>query len=188
MRVSLLACFAIGTGCAAARTDRVCTPITSWAAPAYRCTGTEVVAAAPEPAPEPAPAEPAKPRVAVDGDQINLGDKIQFETDSAVLLPESEKLLDEVAATIKDHPEFAKIEIDGHTDARASDSYNQKLSTQRAEAVRAYLIKQGIEGDRLTARGFGESKPIADNKSDDGMFQNRRVELKIVARKPVASN
>jgi len=176
MRASMMF-FALVAGCAGAQSGRVCTPITSWAAPAYRCEATQMVAVA-------QPEEPVKRGIEVDGDQILIGNRVQFETDSAVLLPESETVLDEVATTIQGHPEITQIQVEGHTDARASDSYNMKLSSQRAESVRTYLVGKGIEASRLTARGFGETKPVADNDSDSGMLQNRRVELRIMGRKP----
>jgi outer membrane protein OmpA-like peptidoglycan-associated protein len=69
------------------------------------------------------------------------------------------------------------IEVAGHTDSRGSDAYNIKLSQRRAEAVRDYLISKGIAADRLSAKGYGESQPVADNATDEGRFKNRRVEL-----------
>jgi outer membrane protein OmpA-like peptidoglycan-associated protein len=69
------------------------------------------------------------------------------------------------------------IEVAGHTDSKGSDAYNMKLSQQRAEAVRNFLISRGVAADRLTAKGYGESQPVADNATEEGRFQNRRVEL-----------
>jgi OOP family OmpA-OmpF porin len=190
MRSSLLACLAIGlagAGCAAAQEGRVCNPILSWAAPAYECSGgAPPPAAEPEPEPvaepEPAPPPPEPERVVVKDEKIEINEKVQFETNSAVLKKESESLLDEVAKAMKDHPEIKRVRVEGHTDSRASDKYNKRLSKKRAEAVREYLVAQGIAGKRLTARGYGEEKPIADNETDDGMYQNRRVEFTIVER------
>jgi OOP family OmpA-OmpF porin len=71
-----------------------------------------------------------------------------------------------------------KVEIQGHTDSRGSLALNERLSQQRAEAVRDYLIGQGIAAERLTARGYGPHNPIASNETADGRAQNRRVELK----------
>jgi OOP family OmpA-OmpF porin len=73
-----------------------------------------------------------------------------------------------------------KIEVEGHTDSRGDDGYNKQLSQRRAEAVVAYLVKQGIDKARLTGRGFGEDRPIADNATEDGRAQNRRVVFAIL--------
>jgi OmpA-OmpF porin, OOP family len=175
-------------GCAAAGTDRVCSPILSWSSPAWECTRSALAPVAePEPAPEPAaeppPPEPPPERVVVKDEKIEINEKVQFETNSAVLKKESESLLDEVARALSDHPEIKKVRVEGHTDSRASDRYNKRLSRKRAEAVKDYLVGKGIAARRLTARGYGEEKPIADNDTDDGRYQNRRVEFTILERK-----
>jgi len=121
-----------------------------------------------EPAPAPA-IEPAAPR------KLTL-EGVNFDNDSAKLRPESIAILDNAAATLKEWGEV-KVEVAGHTDSVNSDAYNLRLSQRRAEAVRAYLIKQGVAADRLTAKGYGEANPVADNKTADGRYQNRRVEL-----------
>ena len=187
MRSSLIAIAALSiTGCATADTGRVCQPLLSWASPAYRCTGT-APAPAPEPEPEaeaPPPEEPPPPeeKVKVEQDTIEISEKVQFETDSAILKPESEKLLDEVAKAMSDNPDITKVEIQGHTDSRASDSYNRRLSRERALSVRSYLISKGIQGGRLTAKGYGEEQPVAENDTEEGRYQNRRVVFKILKR------
>jgi OOP family OmpA-OmpF porin len=120
--------------------------------------------------PEPAPvAEPAPVR------KLTL-EGVNFATDSARLHPESMAILDHVAATLKEWGEI-KVEVAGHTDSINSDAYNRTLSQRRAEAVRAYLIKRGVAADRLTAKGYGESMPVADNRTAAGRARNRRVEL-----------
>ncbi len=175
-------------GCAAAQTDRVCTPILSWASPAWECTGSAPAAepepepAPPEPAAEPPPPEPPPERVVVKEEKIEINEKVQFETGSAVLKKESESLLDEVAKALSDHPEIKKVRVEGHTDSRAGDKYNKRLSKRRADSVKAYLVSKGIAGRRLNARGYGEEKPIADNGTEEGRFQNRRVEFTILER------
>lgn len=121
-----------------------------------------------EPAPAPA-TEPAAPR------KLTL-EGVNFDNDSAKLRPESIAILDNAAATLKEWGEV-KVEVAGHTDSVHSDAYNLRLSQRRAEAVRAYLIKQGVAADRLTAKGYGEASPVADNKTADGRYKNRRVEL-----------
>jgi OOP family OmpA-OmpF porin len=82
-----------------------------------------------------------------------------------------------VAASLKTLPDV-KVEVAGHCDWIGSEAYNQKLSIQRAEAVRDYLIKNGVKAESLTFIGYGETKPLADNKTDEGRALNRRVELR----------
>ena len=174
------------TACATAAQKQQCFPIASWSSPAFNCPAGEPPpkpapepVAAPEPTPEP---EPEPPKVEVKEESIDLKEKVQFETGSAVLLAQSQTLLDEVAKTMNDHPEIKKVRIDGHTDGEASRSYNQKLSQKRAKAVKDYLISKGVAAKRLDSKGWGEDKPIADNKTPEGREQNRRVEIKILKR------
>lgn len=101
---------------------------------------------------------------------------VNFDNDKATLLPQAQTTLDQAAATLKEWGDV-KVEVAGHTDSVASDAYNMKLSQRRADAVRDYLISKGIAASRLTAKGYGESKPIADNNTEAGRYQNRRVEL-----------
>jgi outer membrane protein OmpA-like peptidoglycan-associated protein len=82
---------------------------------------------------------------------------------------------------MQDNP-TVKIQIEGHTDNVGTASDNMKLSENRAKAVVSYLISKNISITRLTSKGFGATKPIADNKTDEGKAQNRRTELKVVAR------
>ncbi|MFO1468804.1 MAG: OmpA family protein [Steroidobacteraceae bacterium] len=102
---------------------------------------------------------------------------VNFETDSAVLLPSSSAVLDEAVATLKRYPELV-VEVDGHTDNRGTTKHNQVLSQKRAESVASYLKEHGVT-NTLSAKGFGKSQPIADNKTEEGRLQNRRVTLKI---------
>jgi outer membrane protein OmpA-like peptidoglycan-associated protein len=71
-----------------------------------------------------------------------------------------------------------KVEIAGHTDSANSDAYNLDLSQRRADAVMKYFVDHGVEADRMTAKGYGEAEPIADNATQAGRFKNRRVELR----------
>jgi OmpA-OmpF porin, OOP family len=105
---------------------------------------------------------------------------LNFATNSAEIEPAAAaRLTAEVVPVLQKNPNV-KIEIDGHTDSRGNDAYNQKLSERRAEAVRAYLASHGIEGSRLTARGFGETQPIAPNDTPENLRKNRRTELTAV--------
>ncbi|QWF69864.1 OmpA family protein [Methylomonas paludis] len=99
-----------------------------------------------------------------------------FKHDSAELTPESKLILDEVAASLNSYPEKNEIEVQGHTSSEGSDAYNLKLSQKRANSVVAYLKSKAVT-NKLTAKGFGESQPIADNKTEAGRSENRRVEL-----------
>ncbi len=136
------------------------------------------------PAPPP-PAEKKPKRVEVTEDRIEINDKILFDFDKASIKPESHGLLDEIIQVIKEHPHIKKISIEGHTDSDGTDEYNQKLSEQRARSVARYLTRGGIPADMLTSNGFGETRPIADNDSDEGKEKNRRVEFIITEQEEV---
>lgn len=133
------------------------------------CPLAAVTEAAPKPAPVPA-AEPAPlPRkLVLEG--------VNFDYDKATLRQEDLAIIDQNAEDLKKWGDV-DVEIAGHTDNRGSDKYNLHLSQHRAAAVRTYLISKGISADRLTAKGYGESQPVADNNTDEGRFKNRRVEL-----------
>ncbi len=101
---------------------------------------------------------------------------VQFDTNKAVVKPAYEKDIRELADAMTAHPEL-KIMIEGHTDSVGADKYNMNLSQKRADAIKNVLVKKyKIDPARLTAKGFGETKPIADNKTKAGRQQNRRVE------------
>lgn len=104
---------------------------------------------------------------------------LHFETAKSVILQDSYKQLDELVDYLKLKPNL-KIEIGGHTDSDGSDEQNLKLSQDRAEAVRLYLIKKGIAASRMVAKGYGESKPIAENQTSAGKALNRRTEINIL--------
>ncbi len=106
---------------------------------------------------------------------------IYFDFNSAVIKPESYPVLDDAARILKAKPNM-RVEIGGHTDSIGSDSYNMKLSYQRANAVRDYLIRyHNIDPSRLIAVGYGETRPIADNRTRAGRDLNRRIEFKILS-------
>jgi OOP family OmpA-OmpF porin len=87
-------------------------------------------------------------------------------------------VLDEAVATLKQEGAIAVV-AEGHTDAVGSDEYNQALSLRRANAVRDYLVAGGIDAARIQVEGYGESRPVASNDTDDGRAQNRRTELRV---------
>ncbi len=107
---------------------------------------------------------------------IRLPGSVLFDFDSAQVRPDAERTLDELAEVLKGYA-GRPARIEGHTDSVASDDYNQKLSERRADAVRAWLVAHGTERTRLATRGFGETKPIADNATAEGRQRNRRVEV-----------
>jgi OOP family OmpA-OmpF porin len=106
---------------------------------------------------------------------------ITFDFNSAVIKPVSYPVLDDAARVFKAKPTM-RVEISGHTDSIGSDSYNMKLSNQRANAVREYFIRyHNIEPNRLIAVGYGETQPIADNRTRSGRDMNRRIEFKVLS-------
>ena len=96
---------------------------------------------------------------------------------SASVDPRSFELIKRIADAIKKIPAERKVSIEGHTDNRGKKVANEKLSQSRAEAVIAHLVRAGIERERLSAKGYGPSKPLASNDTEDGRAKNRRVEF-----------
>ncbi len=105
---------------------------------------------------------------------------VGFDFDSARLTPTSSRVLDNVATDLKKFPRLS-IELQGHTDSVGADQYNQRLSQQRAEAVREYLLGQGVSASQVTARGYGESRPVATNATVEGRALNRRVVMHVLS-------
>ena len=118
------------------------------------------------------------------GEQSVVLRGVNFELNSAQLTVNAETILDGVAATLSSSPGF-NVELQGHTDSMGSDSYNMNLSQNRAKSVKNYLVNQGVESGRLTARGYGEEQPIASNDTAEGRAENRRVELKVLGEQDV---
>jgi len=101
---------------------------------------------------------------------------INFETGKADIKPESQKIIDQIVQMMKDNPDL-KISVEGHTDNVGTPQSNQTLSENRAKAVMNAIIAKGIDKSRLSSKGWGQTKPIADNKTEEGRAKNRRVEL-----------
>lgn len=116
-------------------------------------------------------------RVTLEGDRLRLDDKVFFETGRSVIRPISFDLLDEVAGLLLARPDAGAIEVAGHTDSQGDARVNERLSLERAESVVAYLVRRGVPGSRLVARGYGASRPVADNGNATGRDANRRVEF-----------
>ena len=104
---------------------------------------------------------------------------VNFATNSATLTPGSSAILDEAAAALARRGDV-KVEVAGHTDHRGAPARNVTLSQRRAEAVMRYLVSKGVNAANLTARGYGQNSPVADNKTESGRAANRRVELRIL--------
>ncbi|MBY8937498.1 OmpA family protein [Pseudomonas fluorescens] len=111
---------------------------------------------------------------------ITLSDagNVLFDFDKSDLTPAAKAQLDTLMDKLR-NADVVSIKVIGHTDSKGSDAYNQALSERRASSVAAYLLSQGLAPDKLTSEGRGESEPVADNASDEGRAQNRRVELHI---------
>ena len=114
-------------------------------------------------------------------EKIEIREKVYFQYDKAVIKEESFGVLDSVGLILRTNPDIEQVEIQGHTDDVGPSDYNEKLSEQRAKAVRQYLIDNAdIAPERLEATGFGASKPLVPNNSDTNRAKNRRVEFKIL--------
>ena len=122
---------------------------------------------------------PERKFIVVTQDKIELKQKVFFATNKSKILPPSYDLLNEVVSVLKERPTM-KLRIEGHTDSRGGMDLNTRLSKARAESVRDYLVNAGIATDRLTTEGYGPSRPIGDNKTEDGQEKNRRTEFYIV--------
>jgi outer membrane protein OmpA-like peptidoglycan-associated protein len=125
---------------------------------------------------------PDKSRVRVTQKGIVILDKIYFVTDKAIIKPVSYAILDAIAKTLKEQEQIKLLEVQGHTDERGSDKYNYELSDRRAKSVRQYLIDKGVSADRLSAKGYGESRPKCTKSTPSCWAKNRRVEFIILKR------
>lgn len=126
---------------------------------------------------------PKNPLVKIQGNELKLGDKILFETDSAKILGQSSALLEEIADVIQKNPSIEQLEIQGHTDNTGTREHNQKLSDARANSVKDWLVKAGVSGARLTSKGYGQDRPLAPNVTEANKSKNRRVQFIISKKK-----
>ena len=169
------------------------------------CADWEVPVQCEAPAPPPPPPAPVAPPVDTDGDGVmDSADRCvetpagstvtsngcvavntvvlkgtSFELGSVTLLPEAHRTLRIVADAMRANRRLV-VEVGGHTDSVGDPRGNQRLSHRRAEAIRLFLVSEGVDPERLSATGYGESRPIDDNRTTEGRANNRRVEFKVI--------
>ena len=121
-------------------------------------------------------------KVRLVGDRIEIMEIVHFDFNKATIQKISYDLLNQVAKVVGDHPEITLLRVEGHTDSKGEDAFNLKLSQERANAVRNYLVKRGIKKSRLSPVGYGETRPVESNADEDGRSKNRRVEFVVEKR------
>ena len=134
--------------------------------------------AKPKPPPPPPPAKKAPPKPAPKVQRTIILDDVLFDFDKSNIKREAGAILDRLVAFMNENKD-KRANLSGHTDNVGTDAYNQALSERRVASVKDYVVKKGVAGGRVSGQGFGESKPIADNKSREGRAKNRRVEIKV---------
>jgi OOP family OmpA-OmpF porin len=143
-----------------------------------------VVAPAPppaaQPAPAPAPVAPPQPTT----EKVTFAADAFFDFNKSTLKPEGKAKLDDLVSKMGGIALEVIIAV-GHTDSVGGDAYNQKLSVQRSEAVKAYLVGKGVEKNRVYTEGKGKKQPVADNKTAEGRAKNRRVEIEVVGTRGI---
>jgi outer membrane protein OmpA-like peptidoglycan-associated protein len=118
--------------------------------------------------------------IKLEGSTVRVLQQVHFQTASATILPDSFPMLGEIVALLKANPSIKKMRIEGHTDNRGNADYNLDLSKRRAASVLSYLVGHGLESSRLESEGYGLTKPIESNDTEEGRLANRRVEFKIL--------
>ncbi len=168
-------------------TDQHCWRDNNWTpeTAAENCDGALAKAPPPAPAPEPAPApipapvvEPPPPPPEVKSEKVTLAADALFDFNKATLKKGGRAKLDELATKLVSLDVETVVAV-GHTDSVGGKAYNQKLSLKRAQAVRTYLVKKGVDQGRITAQGKGETNPVASNKTSSGRAKNRRVDIEV---------
>ena len=123
-----------------------------------------------------------------EGIKLTLGENsVRFDTNKSTLTPTAKANLDKLVPVFNEYPD-TNIQIYGHTDSAGADSYNLKLSAQRAASVKGYLSGKGLSSSRFVTSGLGESEPIGSNETADGKSQNRRVEFAITANQKMVED
>jgi outer membrane protein OmpA-like peptidoglycan-associated protein len=128
--------------------------------------------------PPPPPPPPEKPKPAPKVERTIILDDVLFDFDKSNVKPEAAAILDRLVAFMNENKD-KRVSLSGHTDNVGTDAYNQRLSERRTASVQDYVVKKGVSSERVSGQGFGESKPIADNKTREGRAKNRRVEIKV---------
>ena len=141
------------------------------------CDGKEAPVAAPAPA-------PVAPAPVATSEKVSFAADALFDFDKAVLKPEGKAKILDLVSKLKGVNVEAIVST-GHTDSIGGVEYNQKLSVRRAEAVKAFLVANGVAADRVYTSGKGKSQPVADNKTKEGRAKNRRVEIEVVGTRTV---
>jgi outer membrane protein OmpA-like peptidoglycan-associated protein len=137
--------------------------------------------------PSPDPKKNGCPVARVEKGQIRIVEQVQFALNSAQILKASDFILEAVAKILTDNPQIKSVRVEGHTDNKGSDALNKKLSQKRADSVVAWLVKHGIDKNRLSAVGYGKERPIDTNDTNEGRANNRRVEFHIEGQEPAPS-
>lgn len=136
-----------------------------------------------EPVPDPIRDKPPEDPLTLE-QVITLPAPIEFEYDTAIMLPGAEVYLTQVLGVLQQHPEVLKLEIQGHTSSEGGAEYNLRLSKDRAAAVVAWLVSRGIDAKRLVARGYGLTEPLMPNDSEPNRQRNRRVQFRLLEKLP----
>jgi len=129
--------------------------------------------------PNPDPKKNGCPMAAVQGGQIRIREQVKFRYNSADLDPAGDPVLEAVRQLMTERPGIVRVRVEGHTDNKGGAAYNLNLSNRRAASVVAWLVKHGIDKKRLESRGYGLTRPITENTTEEGRQQNRRVEFHI---------
>ena len=122
---------------------------------------------------------PAQPNVVVAGKEIKLKKQVHFQHDSAEILPDSQAIIEELADLMKKRADIKNVEVQGHTDDTGAAAYNLRLSQSRAQAVVDAISSHGVDASRMTAKGYGQEKPLVPNTTEPNRAKNRRVQVMI---------
>jgi outer membrane protein OmpA-like peptidoglycan-associated protein len=122
---------------------------------------------------------PTQPNVVVAGKEIKLKKQVHFQHDSAEILPDSQGIVEELADLMSKRPDIKNVEVQGHTDDTGAAAYNLRLSQARAQAVVDAISSHGVDASRMTAKGYGQEKPLVPNSTEANRAKNRRVQVMI---------